>query len=112
MLLNSSSGIKSGLIHGMPDDVKQRYAEKISLINSMDPYSIKMNAVDIPSTVTTGHVVQYLLNHRSPFSGNPVNSRKSLEAYKKFESGFVSSVEGLLVRDLFVVRGKVSLFPH
>lgn len=88
--------------------VKNRYLEKISVINSIDPYCARTNGVEIPTTVTTGHVVDYLLNHKSPFSGNLIQSEKSFHAYNKFESGFVTSVEGCCINNLYVVRGKVS----
>lgn len=91
----------------LPSDVMEIYREKIRLINNQDPYSLRTNGKDIPTSVSTGHVVHYLLNHKSPFSGKLAVSNKSLEAYKKFEAGYVSSVEGCKINDYFVIRGKV-----
>lgn len=106
--VQSSSSVKLSLVvQRLPDEVKQRYIEKIRVINFVDPYCTRTNGADIPSTVSTGHVVDYLLNHKSPFTGNLIQSAKSLHAYKKFESGFVSSVEGCAINDFFVIRGKV-----
>lgn len=91
----------------LPDDVKKRYFEKIAVINNEDPYCVRTNGKDIPASVNTGHVVDYLLHHKSPFSEMLAGSSKSLEAYKKFEAGYVSSVEGCEINDYFIIRGKV-----
>ncbi|XP_062543047.1 uncharacterized protein LOC134210788 [Armigeres subalbatus] len=84
-----------------------RYVAKISDINFTDPYTAYLTEKDFPTTVTAGHVVQYLLNHAAS-GGNHMKNTRSVEAYKKFESGFVHSVSGGIINDLHVVRGKVS----
>lgn len=91
----------------MPGDVKARYIEKIRVIKNRDPYCIRTNGNDIPATVNTGQVVDYIVNHKSPFSGLLAGTSKSLEAYKKFEAGYVTSIEGCVIDEYYVVRGKV-----
>lgn len=84
---------------------RQRYVNKIREIGFVDPYVAKLNQVDFPKAVTTGHVVDYLLQH----PGN-VRNMRSIEAYKKFEAGFLSDVAGGVFNGLHVVRGKVKIF--
>lgn len=94
----------------LPDASRKRYVEKIQVLGFVDPYDAKLNKEDFPTNVTTGHVVDYLLNHISASSGNHLTNVRSIEAYKKYESGFIQNVMGGKINNFFVVRGRVSFF--
>lgn len=84
---------------------RKRYLEKIAPLNFRDPYTATLRAdYDFPTNLTVGHAVKYLLD--SSISKN-FNNARSIEAYKKFEAGFVNGVEGGSLSDLHVVRAKV-----
>nr|XP_029724115.1 uncharacterized protein LOC115264512 [Aedes albopictus] len=91
----------------LPAASRRRYVIKIKEINFTDPYVARLNDTDFPTTVTAGHVVQFLLNH-SEGGAHHLKNTRSIEAYKKFEAGMVHSVTGGIINDLHVVRGKVS----
>lgn len=99
----------SAYANNLPQASRMRYVAKISDINFTDPYTAYLTEKDFPTSVTAGHVVQYLLNHAAS-GGNHMKNTRSVEAYKKFESGFVHSVSGGIINDLHVVRGKVNQF--
>ncbi|XP_065089822.1 uncharacterized protein LOC135711010 [Ochlerotatus camptorhynchus] len=96
--LNPIGGRLSKYAKGLPKttpNVYRRYLEKIKVIGYNDPYSMSFPALgnqNIPSTVTTGH---------------PMKNLRSMDGYKKFESGFVHSVQGTVREGYHVVVGKV-----
>lgn len=94
--------------NSLPVASRKRYAEKIQVLNFIDPYEAKLKSTDFPTNVTTGHVVDYLLNHISAASGNHLKNVRSIDAYRKFEAGYIQSVVGGQINDFFVVRGRVS----
>ncbi|XP_065088846.1 uncharacterized protein LOC135710255 [Ochlerotatus camptorhynchus] len=96
----------SAYANKLPKTEKSRYVEKIKVINFIDPFETTLNERDFPTTVTVGHVVSYLLNHTVPGKMYVRNTR-SIEAFKKFEAGFIHSVYGGVVNDLHIVRGKI-----
>lgn len=90
-------------------DVFQRYLDKIKVIGFQDPYTIKFRTSKLPTTVRTGSVIDYLINFRSPYTGEYMKNSRSLEGFKKFEGGFIHSVCGLVVGNFHVVVGKVMI---
>lgn len=88
-------------------NVFKRYVDKLKSIALYDPFATPISQAQLPVTVTTGHVVEYLLNFRSPYTGNPIFNDRSLEGYRKYEAGFVHSVSGKIVNGNYVVSGKV-----
>ncbi|XP_053698602.1 uncharacterized protein LOC128745553 [Sabethes cyaneus] len=88
-------------------NVYQRYLDKIKMIGRIDPYTIKFQKPELPTKVTTGSVIDYLINFRSPYTGNIIKNSRSMEGYKKFENGFVHSVDGKLLGEEYIVMGKV-----
>nr|XP_029714360.1 LOW QUALITY PROTEIN: uncharacterized protein LOC115258411 [Aedes albopictus] len=88
-------------------NVRKRYIEKIKIIKFNDPYTLQLSS-DMPTTVTTGHVVDYLINFKSPYTGESVKNLRSLDAYRKFEAGFVQSMKGRLMENFYIVVGKVA----
>lgn len=91
-----------------PPNVFQRYLEKIKVIGFHDPYAIQFKTSELPTTVRTGSVVDYLINFRSPYTGEHIRNSRSLEGYKKFEGGFIHSLRGTVLGNFHVVVGKVS----
>ena len=66
--------------------VKERYLQKIDLINGLDPYSINKKdwtstKVDDYPSVTYQDIVNYLIFGASPYSSDDLKSYKSLDAY-------------------------------
>lgn len=88
-------------------NVYRRYLEKIKLIGYYDPYNPSFfghgsdNQI-IPTTVTIDHVIDYLMN----MFRHMKNSR-SLEGYKKFESGFVHWIQKTIREGQYDLVGKV-----
>lgn len=100
-------GQLSTYANALPAESRNRYVKKIIPIGFVDPYVVSMSGEDFPTTVTTGHIVDYLVNHVSPISGVEFRKDKSFQAYRKFEAGFVTTVHGTVLKQLHVVRGKV-----
>nr|XP_029716626.1 uncharacterized protein LOC109427196 [Aedes albopictus] len=113
--LNPTGGRLSSYAKALPKsspNVCRRYLEKIRIIGYYDPYNPSFFArgsenLAIPTSVTTGHVIDYLLSFVSPYSGQPMKNSRSMEGYKKFESGFVHSVQGTIREGYHVLVGKV-----
>lgn len=93
-------GKLSAYANALPAAEKSRYVEKIKIINFTDPYAVPMNSTDFPTTVTTGHIIDYLLNQPMPSSGKHFKNMRSIEAYRKFEAGFVSNMTGTTINNL------------
>lgn len=98
------------MVSFLTGDALERYNEKISAINMVDPYKVKVNDTDLPKNVTFPKIVQYMVFDISPFTNEPRNSKKGIAAVKYFESGWVKSVKGVKVHDNYVVHGRVSIY--
>ena len=72
---------------------KQRYDEKLELIDHEDPYQIDNKSwiqdVDEWANVTYPDIVNYLLFTKSAYTMDELKSYKGLEAYNQFVSGWV-----------------------
>ncbi|KAJ8947716.1 hypothetical protein NQ317_006927 [Molorchus minor] len=79
-------------------DVAARYCQKLSIINDVDPYSLKESDLVI---------TRYLVLTTSFYTGQQMKAFKSLHAYKYLEAGFVSSCGVININNCIVVRGKV-----
>ena len=73
--------------------VKERYIEKISKINFIDPYLLKSVDLnynsDVLPQVTYPDIVNYLLFAPSPMTGEQLKCYKSMDAYNYYVSGFI-----------------------
>lgn len=85
----------------------ERYKDKISIVSGEDPYDFKYDSKTLPLTVDYDGILSYLLSTLSFRTGEPVRNKKSVEAYKSFERGFVKEVKGLERGEIFAVLGKV-----
>ncbi|KAJ8952469.1 hypothetical protein NQ314_007546, partial [Rhamnusium bicolor] len=91
-------------------DVATRYTQKLSLINNMDPYSLKdsqlsYSAADFPP-VNNMDIVSYLVL-TSYYTSEQMKAFKSLHAYKYFEAGFVSKCGVININNYMVVVANV-----
>ena len=89
--LKKMASIKNYL-QDLQGKVKERYLQKIELINGLDPYSIKKKdwtstKVDDYPSVTYPDIVNYLIFSPSPYSSDDLKSYKSLGAYNQFQEG-------------------------
>ena len=87
---------------------KRRYLEKTKEIG--DPYGYPLNALsqdDWPSVRSTD-IFNYLVLSTSFCTSERFKAYKSMDAYKYFLSGFVSSVAARKIEQKYVVLGQVS----
>ena len=87
---------------------KRRYLEKTKDIG--DPYGYSLNSLnseDLPA-IMSHDIFNYLVLSTSFCSTDRFRAFRSLDAYKYFASGFVSSVGSKKIAEYFVVVGKVS----
>ena len=87
---------------------KRRYLEKTKEIG--DPYGYPLSALsqdDLPPVRSTD-IFNYLVLSTSFCTSERFKAYKSLDAYKYFLSGFVSSVAARKVEKKYVVLGQVS----
>lgn len=94
------------------EDSKERYANKLQLINGIDPYEILkgewQDNVDLWPAITHIHVCMYLILTPSPYSEKDLLNYKSLDCYQNFVRGWVRQVFVKSVDDKRIVIGKVS----
>ncbi|XP_068743620.1 uncharacterized protein [Montipora capricornis] len=88
--------------------VKKRYLEKISPIG-IDPVLIegKNFQPDCLPPVESTDLLFYLVLETSYYTKQQFKAFRSLQAYNQMVSGFISSVQGHIVKDNFVVLAKV-----
>ena len=73
-------------------DSRKRYADKLELVNGIDPYEIRRSEwqdnVDLWPAITHVHVCMYLILSPSPYTKDLLNY-KSLDCYQNFVQGWV-----------------------
>ena len=87
---------------------KRRYLEKTKDIG--DPYGYSVNSLDMKDlpAIRSHDIFNYLVLSTSFCTVDRYKAYKSMDAYKYFISGFVSSVGSRRISEYFVVVGKVS----
>lgn len=106
--VEKSSLVLSEYVKGLDNHVRCRYVEKIAVIG-IDPSTLDTSHFDpecLPP-IEAGDLVSYLVLETSYYTLNQFKNFKSLEAYNQVVSGFVTSVQGRVIADMFVVIGKV-----
>ena len=92
-------------------DSKKRYADKLDLVNGIDPYEIPRNEwqdnVDLWPAITHVHVCMYLILCPSPYTKEDLLNYKSLDCYQNFVQGWVREVLVKAVDNKRIVIGKV-----
>ena len=88
---NNDNKRRNDYYTGLEPKTKLRYKEKIDLISSCDPYTIKKNEMmtgieNFPSISYTD-IVHYFLFALSPLTKEELKADKGLESYNQFVSG-------------------------
>lgn len=88
--------------------VKERYVQKISVVG-VDPASLPSEQFDTENLppIESTDLLSYLVLETSYYTKEQFKAFKSLEAFNQMVSGFVTSVQGLMVSGKFVVKAKV-----
>ena len=77
-------------------EARNRYSEKITIIDNCDPYKIVKNEwcddVDLWLNVTYIDVGMYLLFSSSPYTAEQLKNYKSLDCYTNFANGWVMQI--------------------
>ncbi|KAL9702740.1 hypothetical protein quinque_006258 [Culex quinquefasciatus] len=89
------------------EQAKARYAEKVRMFFGINPETVATREPEIPLTVTYERIYQFLVRDKDPFSGNPKNCSKGLDAFLYVEKGWVKKVSGRKLNDIYVVHGWV-----
>ena len=88
--------------------MKRRYLEKVAVI-AVDPITIPdehFSSECLPPVEATD-LLSYLVLETSFYTKQQFKAYKSLEAYNSMVSGFITSVQGCVVREKYIVTGKV-----
>lgn len=95
---------------------KDRYCEKIQIINGTDPYLIpckKLSSeLDGLPDVSWGDIYNYLIYQQSAYTCEEFKAFKSLQSYKFFKCGWVKKVSWANINDHAVILGKVRSFCY
>ena len=88
--------------------VKRRYIEKIEVIG-IDPatlWNAKLDPECLPP-IEASDLLSYLVLDTSYYTAKQFKAYKSLEAYNQMVSGFITSVQGKMITEKYVVLAKV-----
>ena len=97
----------SEYVKGLESRVKRQYLGKIAAIR-IDPALLVVAKLDpecIP-LIEAADLLSYLVLETSYYTLKQFKAHKSLEAYNQMTSGFITSIQGKIISDKFVV-GKV-----
>lgn len=94
---------------GLSSDHFKRYLDKLSLVGNVDPYLMDMRSSTLPKSISYESIINYALYKQSSFSGNAYHCFKAMESKKFYESGLVRLIEGKIVGQFHVIRGRVSI---
>ena len=90
---------------------KERYQEKLKLLNGRDPYELPREAwkddVDLWPCTTYIHVGMYLVFSPSAYTGEALMNYKSLECYQRFIAGWVREILVSVQGETRVLTSKV-----
>ena len=96
---------------GLPSEAKDRYIQKISVINNVDPFMGTFPGAetvnDLPP-VDISDLLTYLVLKTSFISVAQFKARKSLEAYNQFVCGWVKDVVTRKIAGKYLTTGRVS----
>ena len=100
----------------LSNESRQRYLQKISKINNVDPYCLKKEELvfekDFYPKITYPDIVNYLLFAPSPVTSDELKCYKSMDAYNQFLCGWVKEISFKLFEDgnICLVLGRVIFF--
>ena len=106
--------LMTGYADGIVDKTsKDRYLEKLRLINGQDPYELSMKEwkddTSLWPSITYIHVSMYLIFLPSPYTKEDMLNYKSLDSFQNFQSGWVREVLVKEINQKKLVIGKVSV---
>ena len=109
----ANRGLKAGYTDGMVDrDSKNRYMEKLKLINSQDPYELPKHTwqddISLWPSITYVNVCLYLVLRKGPYTEEDMLNYKSLDSFINFQKGWVREVLVAEVNTKRVIIGKIS----
>lgn len=73
----------------------------------VNPSTIKTTPTEVPLTITTASIYQFMVVDPNPFTGEPKNCTKGMDAILYYKNGWVKSVSGQRVQDICIVQGSV-----
>ena len=104
------NGVLSEYAKSLEEHVRKRYVQKIAAIG-VDPVAIEAEGAKFDTEclppLEAMSLSSYLVLETSFYTNEQFKNLKSLEAHKWLTSGFVTSVQGCMISDKFVVFGKV-----
>ena len=98
---------------GLPSDAKERYIQKILLINNIDPFLGVFPGAEATSDlppVDISNLLLYLVLKTSFITVSQFKGRKSLEAYNQFVCGWVKDVATRKIAEKYLTTGRVSFY--
>ncbi|KAL7298198.1 hypothetical protein TKK_0009193 [Trichogramma kaykai] len=101
----------SEYVKNLTSDIRLRYCDKVTCINSIDPYTITKEMFseeksEVPKVELVDIMTYFVLTH-NVFSAKQIKAYNSLEAYKYYTSGFVHSVKHVKINNYTVVLSNV-----
>lgn len=82
-------------------------------IGGIDPYQIDLEEFDYAASgappINTADIFVYLVLTHSYYTQEQYKAYKSLQAYKYFEAGFVTKLGTTIIKEFFVLVGKVGV---
>ena len=92
----------------LDEHVKKRYSEKIGSIG-IDPWLIPKAKLDPECLLPLEafDLLSYVVLDTSFYTNQQFKAYKSLQAYNQMASGFIKSVEGIIINDKYVILGQV-----
>ena len=92
--------------------VRDRYIDKISVINHFDPYTLWntnniVNISDMPE-ICFMDLVEYFLLNNSFYTSHQLKAYKSLDAFESYKAGFILKAICTKIQDHFIVLCEVS----
>ena len=96
---------------GLPSDGKDRYIQKLSMINNVDPFLGAFSGAETTSDlppVDISDLLTYLVLKTSFITVQQFKARKSLEAYNQFVCGWVKDVVTRRIAGKYLTTGRVS----
>ena len=104
---------KKSYVDGLTGKTRERYLEKLNLIDGVDPHEIDHRNwkydLSLYPAITYPDLVFYLSNTPSPYMLEDFKAYESLEALNQFLSGWVKEIRVMEIGDNQVVSARVSV---
>ena len=105
------TGNLSSYCDSLSSEARERYLDKIRLINNLDPFSSDLGEpIESIPPVDACDLISYLVLQTSFLTSKQFKARKSLEAYNQFVCGWVKDVQTWKIGDKFLTTGRVSKY--